>query len=115
MEHSAQILWVGQEGATRSLPGLSPQHGWRLETAASAWEALEWARSGAGPDLLLLELAENDGEGLHPLRWLRRIRPELPVLVVADSEAGKVEALRLGARDYLVRPLHAQQLEMAIQ
>jgi two-component system, NtrC family, response regulator AtoC len=117
MEQSSQILVVSQERSARNLSSLRADNGWHLETVFSAWEALERVRSVAGLDLVVLDLAQDETEGLHPLRWLRRIRPDLPVLVLADSgnPDQKLEALRLGAQDYLVRPLHSQQLEAAIQ
>lgn len=116
MELSAQILWVSQERSAHTLPSLSSKNGWRLETVGSAWEALERVRSTAVPDLVILDLAQDEIEGLHPLRWLRRIRPDLPVLVLADSDNPnqKLEAIRLGAQEYLVRPLPSQ-VETAIQ
>src|SRR6266851_7702193 len=118
MERSAQILLVSQERSTRSLPWTSAEHqAWQLETSSSAWEALELVRSTPGPDLIVLDLMQNDSEGLHPLRWLRRVRPDLRVLVLANSGDSnrKLEALRLGAQDYLVRPFQPQQVEAAIQ
>src|SRR5712692_4031512 len=117
MEQSAQILLVSQERSTRSLPWIGSENGWRLETVGSAWEALELVRSTAGPDLIVLDMTQNESEGLHPLRWLRRVRPDLPVLVLANSNDPnqKLEALRSGAQDYLVRPLQPQQLETAIR
>ena len=58
-----------------------------------------------------------DSDGLHTLRWLRRVRPDLPVLVLAGSDdpSQKLEAIRLGAQDFLVPPLRPQQLETAIR
>jgi DNA-binding NtrC family response regulator len=90
---------------------------WRLETAGSGWEALERIQSGAAPDLLLLDIPRGDGDILHALRWLRRIRPELPVIVLGHPEdiSREKEARRLGAHDFLIRPLGEQQLESAIR
>jgi two-component system, NtrC family, response regulator AtoC len=92
-------------------------HGWQMETASSGWEALERVHSGPGPDLMVLDLMQGDSDGLHALRWLRRVRPELPVVLVSNSDEPqlKLEAIRLGAQDYLVRPLQPQQLETAIR
>ena len=117
MEQPSQILVVSQERPARNLSSVRAENGWHLETVFSAWEALERVRSGAGLDLVVFDLAQDETEGLHPLRWLRRIRPDLPVLVLADSGDSdqKLEVLRLGAQDYLVRPLHAQQMVTAIQ
>jgi two-component system response regulator AtoC len=115
---TAQILLVSKERSVLDLPWTSGEnHGWQLETAGSGWEALDRVRSGFGPDLILLELMQGDCDGLHPLRWLRRVRPDLPVLVLASSDDPnqKLEAIRLGAQDFLIRPLQPQQLETAIR
>ena len=114
----AQILLVSKERSARDLPWISCEnHGWQLEIASGGWEALERVQSGPGPDLILLDLIPGDSEGLHALRWLRRVRPDLPVLLLASSDDPnqKLEAIRLGAQDYLVRPLQAEQLETAIR
>lgn len=88
-----------------------------MGTAESGWDALERVQSGARPDLVLLDLGRENGDGLHTLRWLRRVRPDLPVLVMAYSHdiLQKTEAIRLGAQEYLVRPLIELQLEDAIK
>ena len=48
--------------------------------------ALERVQSTDNPDLILLDLGENAADGLHTLRWLRRIRPDIPVVLLARSE-----------------------------
>ncbi len=84
--------------------------------SGSAWEALERVNSGPGPDLVLLDLMQSDSDSLHSLRWLRRVRPELPVVVLCNyDESQKLEAMRLGARECLVKPLQSRPLEAAIQ
>ena len=115
---SAKILLVTKDRSALDLPWIyGESHGWQLETAHSGWEALERVHSGPGPDLILLHLLESDCEGLHPLRWLRRVRPDLPVLVLAAGEnpAQKLEAIRLGAQDFLIQPVQAKQLETSIR
>jgi two-component system, NtrC family, response regulator AtoC len=115
---SAQILLVSKAGSALDLPWPYREiHGWKLETACCPWEALERVHSGSGPDLILLDLIAGDSDGLHPLRWLRRVRPDLPVLVLAGCEdpAQKLEAIRLGAQHFLTYPLRPRQLETAIR
>jgi DNA-binding NtrC family response regulator len=77
---------------------------------------MERVQSAATPDLLLLDLPAGDEDGLHILRWLRRLRPELPVILIGHPEDGsrKQEAIRMGAWDYLIRPFDESQLEMTI-
>jgi two-component system, NtrC family, response regulator AtoC len=114
----AQILFVSKESSVLGLPWTGgDSHAWQLEIAGSGWEALERVHAGPGPDLVLLELTQGDSDALHTLRWLRRVRPDLPVLVLASSEdpQQKLEAIRLGAQDFMIRPLQPEQLDTAIR
>jgi two-component system response regulator AtoC len=65
---------------------------------------------------VLLDLAEGDADGLHTLRWLRRVRPELPVIMLSHAEDAtqRAEAIRLGAQDYLSWPLEEKLLQNAL-
>jgi len=101
----------------RPIWSVGESNSWRLETSASGWEAMERVQSEVAPHLLLLDLPRGDGDGLHILRWLRRLRPDLPVIVVChpeDAHLGK-EATRLGADDVLMQPCNEEQLECAIR
>ncbi len=52
---------------------------WKL---LSGLEAVERVESGHAPSLILLDLVPGDGEALHTLRWLRRVGPLIPVVVL---------------------------------
>ena len=115
---TVRLLVVSQEPAVlRPLWSIGEANCWHLETAGSGWDAMERLQSGAVPDLLLLELSGTDGEGLHVLRWLRRLRPDLPIILIShtDDAQRNQEAIRLGARAILVRPLEEHQLEFVIR
>ncbi len=112
-----RILLLSKEGSALDLlRSCGDAGGWCLETAGSGWDALERVHSGPGPDLVLVDLADGDPDAFHAVRWLRRVRPDLAVLVLAGSHdpLHKTEAIRLGAQDFLVQP-QAQQLEAAIR
>jgi len=115
---TVRLLVVSRESALlRPLWSMGESNYWQLECVANAWEAMEHVQSGITPDLLLLDLPNGDGDGLHILRWLRRLRPALPIILIGqpDDAGRKKEAMRLGARDYLVRPLDDRQLEKVIR
>src|SRR5580698_7236023 len=112
-----RLLVVSREPQIlRSLWSIGETNSWQLETAASGWDAMERVQSGIAPDLLLLDVPRGDTDSLHLLRWLRRLRPDLPVVVLCypgDAARGK-EATRLGAEEILVRPIDEEQLKSAI-
>jgi two-component system response regulator AtoC len=113
-----RLLVVSKEpGVVRSLWSIGDANSWQLETVGSGWEALESVQAGITPDLLLLDLPRGDADSLHILRWLRRLRPNLPIILLCypDDAGRKNEAIRLGAQDYLVRPVDDEQLEIVIR
>jgi two-component system response regulator AtoC len=111
------VLVVSREPVSlRLLWTVGETNGWQLETAPPGLQALERLQSGADLGLVVLDMVPGDPEGLPTLRWLRRIRPEVPFVVIShDGHAEqKQEAMRLGAQEYLVRPLDEQSLQLAI-
>ncbi|MGC2170117.1 MAG: response regulator, partial [Candidatus Sulfotelmatobacter sp.] len=115
---TARLLVVSRETALlRPLWAIGDSNSWHLETATTGWEAMERIQSDVAPHLLLLDLPRGDGDSLHILRWLRRLSPGLPVILLChpeDAAKGK-EATRLGAKDVLVRPFNEEQLEFLIR
>src|SRR3984885_15956840 len=113
-----RMLVVSRDpSVVRLLWSIAETNSWHLETAANGWEAMERVQSDVAPHLLLLDIPRGDADSLHLLPWLRRLRPDLPVVVLCYPEdAGRQkEATRLGAKDVLVRPLNEGQLELLIQ
>jgi len=113
-----RLLVVSSEASILRLLGSTARsNSWHLETSSSSWDAMERVQSGAAPDLLLLDLPQGDADGLHLLPWLRRLRPDLPIVVLCDPEdaSRQKEATRLGAKDVAVRPVSERQLERLIR
>ena len=63
-------------------------------------------------DLILLDLVLPGRDGLEILREVRGARPTLPVIILTarGSESDRVEGLRLGADDYVVKPFSVREL-----
>jgi two-component system response regulator AtoC len=115
---SSRLLVVSKDlSLLGPLDVLGEVNDWDVETVESGWDALERVQGGAGPDVVVLDLPRGDVESLHTLRWLRRLRPEIPVLIFAyaEDDRQKTEATRLGAQDYFVKPLQRKQLENALK
>lgn len=114
---TARLLVVSREFAVlRPLWSVADSNSWQVESAVSAWDAMERIQSGVAPHLLLLDIPRGDGDTLHILRWLRRLRPDLPVIVICFPEDAerKKEAIRLGAQEALIRPFDEAKLGAAI-
>jgi two-component system, NtrC family, response regulator AtoC len=118
MLETARLLFVSRDSVlVRTLWSMGASSPWQLEIVENVWEAMERVQSGTAPDLLLLDLPPGDADGLHILRWLRRLRPALPIILIGHpGDVRKRQQLtRLGARDYVVRPLDERRLATVIR
>ena len=97
------------------LEGLQ-RNGFEVEHVAFAMQAVPAATSGAGIDVVLLDLGLPDGNGLDVLRDLRRIS-DVPVIIATarGEEADRVVGLELGADDYVVKPFSVRELAARIR
>jgi len=76
-------------------------------------ERIHWTLA---PHLLVLDLPRGDGDSAHVARWLQRLRPDLPIILLCDSDDidQTIKTTRLGAEDILARPVDPGQLEILI-
>ena len=84
--------------------------------AASAEEGLRLA-SEQMPAVVLLDIALGSASGLDLFHDLRQIDPKLLVVFITGCGTADtaIEAMKLGAYDYLVKPLDAAQLEHVVE
>jgi two-component system response regulator AtoC len=112
-----QILAVDDaEGIRTYLKNLLSLKGYEVLLAEDGARALELLREGAEPEVIILDVMMPGMDGLETLRRIREIRPVVPVIML--SVVGKastiVEAMNLGAADYLNKPFEEEELEIAI-
>lgn len=114
---SPNILVVGSEPSTlHALTAMLAGLPYSTEGSTVGAEAVARVHREPVPDLVLLELGNGDGRGLQTLQQLRSLRPDLAVVVLSASGDIRqvVEAIRLGARDYLNVPLQGLELQQVL-
>src|SRR5690242_6252638 len=109
------ILIVDDEPAARYGLRRALEAKYRIAEAESAQAARE-ALNREQPDLVLLDVVLPDENGIAFLRWMREQGSELPVLMVSALDTAKtaVEALQLGAADYLVKGFELEELRQRV-
>ena len=118
MKQSAiRILLVDDESAIRR--ALRPplmELGFQVVEAWRGEEAIQMLRAG-GFDVVLLDVNMPGIGGIETLRRIRAFAPRLPILMltVRDAEEEKVEALELGADDYVTKPFSTRELVARIR
>lgn len=114
---SAHILVVDDEGAIRYSIGKTLQKiGYQVSMAASGEEALE-LMSSQSFDVVLTDVRM---PGLTGVELLARIKERAPdsivILMTGYASLGTaIEAMRLGAHDYLVKPSTSQDIRQSVQ
>ena len=106
-----KVLVIDDEPPIRKLlrMGLSTQ-GYDILEASNGKIALE--KLAEGPALIILDLGLPDIQGHELLRMIRGRNESVPIVVLSSrgDEAGKVQALDLGADDYLTKPFGMDEL-----
>ncbi|HEY4311518.1 MAG TPA: sigma-54 dependent transcriptional regulator [Pirellulales bacterium] len=104
-----------EESICWALRRLLTESGHRVTVASSAEEAFEQVGRDA-PHLMMLDIRLPGMDGLEALDRLRRLMPDLPIVIMTafGSLATAVRALGHGAFDYLVKPFDLDQASAVV-
>ena len=111
MNRAARILLVDDEPSIqRAVAPLLRSRGYEVEVVGTGLEATS-AVAERPPDLIVLDLGLPDLEGTEVCRRIRK-QSKVPIVVLSarGTESDKVEALDLGADDYVTKPFGPQEL-----
>ena len=112
MTSESRVLIVDDEPSIRralhtTLSGL----GFQIEEASGGEQAISFVRS-EHYDAALLDINLPGIGGIETCREIRRLEPQLPILMltIRDDADDKIEALDAGADDYITKPFHVGEL-----
>src|SRR2546427_9167738 len=112
-----RVLVVDDDPHTRSLLSIALQsQAFEVIPAEDAGAALEQVRSEA-PEIVILDLRLPGLDGMEALRKLKEIAPELPVVILTGygDVPSAVEAMRLGAYDFLTKPVEPAKILVVVR
>lgn len=112
-----KILVIDDEPSIRKyLQTLLEVDGFEVSTVVSGSDALESIITGAKPDFIILDVLMPEMDGLETLRRLMEVDRGLNVIMLSCSNevSTVVEAIRLGAHDYLTKPFEKPELDAAL-
>src|SRR4051812_25564579 len=119
LQKASQVLVIDDDEAAREiLVELLGRIGFHAFAAPDGQTGLEWlAGAAAPPKAVLLDLRMPGIDGFEVLRRYREKGGSAPVIALSamDEKEHVVKAMRLGASDYLVKPIEPEELKEAIE
>ena len=118
MTSAPNILLVDDEPSvlryTKTLLEIENYH---VETATSGEEALQRMNRGPAPNLIVLDMVMPGMDGLQTLANCKKLRPDQKVVMISCvNDTNKVvQAIQLGASDYVTKPFLSPQFQGAIR
>jgi two-component system response regulator AtoC len=112
-----RVLVIDDDPGVREyLEALMSRQGYGVHAVPGGEEALD-RLAEIRPDLVTLDVVLEGMDGLETLRRLKKRIPEVPVIMLSGHGQARtiVEAMRLGAADFLRKPFEVEELELAFQ
>jgi len=109
------LFVVDDEETARNGIALALEKNFGVQGFADAEKALDALRTQS-PDLILLDIGLPGMDGIDALQEIKRLRPATVVIMITAFEdiATVVSAMKLGAYDYIVKPVHMEALLVTI-
>jgi two-component system response regulator AtoC len=112
-----RVLVIDDDPGVRDyMEALVSRQGYEVVAVADGEEALK-GLDASRPDLITLDVVLPGMDGLQTLNELKKRLPEVPVVMLSGHGQARniVEAMRLGASDFLRKPFEVEELELAFE
>jgi len=113
MSGSTVLIVDDEQTLARSAKAFLADHGYEAEVAASGEKAMELLEN-LQPDVVFADVRLPGMSGLDLLKRIREFDPVIPVIMLTayGSIEGAVEAVKLGAFDYVKKPVDLEELKL---
>jgi len=113
MTGSTVLIVDDEQTLARSAKAFLADHGYEAEVATSGEKAMELLEN-LQPDVVFADVRLPGMSGLDLLKRIRQFDPVIPVIMLTayGSIEGAVEAVKLGAFDYVKKPVDLEELKL---
>jgi DNA-binding NtrC family response regulator len=111
MEKKKALVIDDEQIVLDSVSQILIDENYEVDVSLSGREGLDWAIERPY-DIVLTDIRMPDIGGMRVLRDVKRIKPSLPVVIITGYATTKsaVQAMKLGAADYIEKPFEPEQL-----
>ena len=116
MSHEEILVVDDEKNIRSSLEGILKDEGYRVRGIATGEELLKQVAQ-AVPDLVILDVWLPGMDGLQTLEDVKRLHPELPVIMISGHSTveAAVKATKLGAYDFIEKPLSLEKTVLSVR
>jgi two-component system, NtrC family, nitrogen regulation response regulator NtrX len=116
MSHEEILIVDDEKNIRSSLEGILRDEGYRVRAAATGEEFLRQVGQ-TPPDLVILDVWLPGMDGIAALEEVKRLHPELPVIMMSGHGTVEtaVKATKLGAYDFIEKPLSLEKTVLAVR
>ncbi len=113
MSGSTVLIVDDERTLARAVKAFLAEAGYEAEVAGDAERAKELVES-LRPDVVFADVRLPGMSGIELLRWIREFDPSIPVIIMTahGTIEGAVEAVKLGAFDYMKKPVDLEELKL---
>jgi len=110
------IYIIDDEQTIREAVSMALEGDYRVETFSTAEAAIEAMENGS-PDLVLLDIGLPGMDGIKALGIIKSLYPDMMIIMITAYEeiSTVISAMKSGAYDYVVKPLHMDGLDVTIR
>ena len=110
------IYIVDDEETIREGVSMALEADYKIEAFSTAETAIDAIKANL-PDLILLDIGLPGMDGIDALRKIKDLHPDVLIIMITAYEDinSVISAMKLGAYDYVLKPLHMESLEMTIR
>jgi two-component system nitrogen regulation response regulator NtrX len=117
MSSQTVLIIDDEESIRKTLAGVLADEGYETAAAASGQEGIDILQE-AQPSIVMLDISMEPGiDGIETLRRIKEMRPELPVIMITGH--GEIETavktIKMGAYDFIQKPLALEQVLLAVK
>ncbi len=118
MDSKKQLLVIDDEVSIGIIIEINFSDNYDVIQLSNGREALDWLLEGNHPEAIVADINMPELDGISFVKQIRNIAlyQETPLIVLSSEEVStkKIEALKAGADDYLVKPFNPEELAVRL-